>query len=98
MATTRPRMEGALSLGSDGGETMASAGDYADVIGKLPESTISIYVDQRALKEAAERAAAADSAAGVPDAQSERATMIITGVATQIVPSEKGLRRLKAMM
>lgn len=71
MATTRPRMEGTLTLGSDGAETMATAGDYADVIGKLPEATISVYVDQRALKEAAERAAAADTGAET-DAQSER--------------------------
>jgi hypothetical protein len=73
MATTRDRMQGTLSLAGDGGQTMAATGDYEDVIQKLPEATISIYVDQRALKEAADRAAAADSAAGVPeDLQSER--------------------------
>jgi len=36
---------------------MASAGDYQSVISKLPEATISVYVDQRALREATERAA-----------------------------------------
>jgi len=63
IATTRNRMQGALSL--DGtAQSMASSGDYEAVIQKLPEATISIYVDQRALREAAERAAAADTAAG----------------------------------
>ncbi|HET9332221.1 MAG TPA: DUF3352 domain-containing protein [Gemmatimonadota bacterium] len=73
IATTRDRMQGTLSLTGDEAQTMASTGDYEAVIQKLPEATISIYVDQRALKEAADRAAAADSAAGIPeDLQSER--------------------------
>jgi hypothetical protein len=73
MATTRDRMQGVLSLDGEGGQTMASSGDYEAVIQKLPDATISVYVDPRALSEAAEQAAAADSAAGVPeDPQSER--------------------------
>jgi hypothetical protein len=71
MATTRARMQGTLSLDGQDAETMASTGDYEDVIQKLPEATITVYVDQRALREAAERAAAADSAAGTPEGLGE---------------------------
>jgi hypothetical protein len=71
MATTRTRMEGTLSLDGQDAETMASTGDYEDVIQKLPEAAITVYVDQRALREAAERAAAADSAAGTPEGLGE---------------------------
>ena len=66
MATTRVRMQGALALG-EGGETMASSGDYESVISKLPEATISVYVDQRALREATERAAADTAGASAAD-------------------------------
>lgn len=66
MATTRVRMQGALALG-EGGETMASTGDYESVISKLPEATISVYVDQRALREATERAAADTAGASAAD-------------------------------
>jgi hypothetical protein len=71
MATTRARMQGTLSLDGQDAETMASTGDYEDVIQKLPEAAITVYVDQRALREAAERAAAADSAAGTPEGLGE---------------------------
>jgi hypothetical protein len=64
-------MQGTLSLDGQDAETMASTGDYEDVIQKLPEATITVYVDQRALREAAERAAAADSAAGTPEGLGE---------------------------
>jgi hypothetical protein len=70
IATTRDRMQGALSLDGEA-QSMASSGDYETVIQKLPEATISIYVDQRALREAAERAAATDTVAG-EDLQEER--------------------------
>ena len=46
------RMQGALSLDGEA-QSMASSGDYEAVIQKLPEATISIYVDQRAMREAA---------------------------------------------
>lgn len=73
MATTRTRMQGALSIGGEGAQTMAATENYEAVIRKLPEAAITIYVDQRALKEATERAAAADSAAGTPETlQDER--------------------------
>jgi hypothetical protein len=66
-------MQGTLALGGESGQTMASTENYEAVIQKLPEAAITVYVDQRALGEAAERAAAADSAAGTPDdLQSER--------------------------
>lgn len=71
MATTRDRMQGTLSLDGEGAQTMASTGDYEAVIQKLPEAAITVYVDQRALREAAERAAAADSAAGTPETLQE---------------------------
>ena len=70
IATTRDRMQGALSLDGEA-QSMASSGDYETVIQKLPEATISIYVDQRALREAAGRAAAADTVSG-DDLQEER--------------------------
>jgi hypothetical protein len=57
MATTRDRMTGALGL-SGAGQSMASTADYESVISKLPESTITIYVNQQALREAAGRAVA----------------------------------------
>lgn len=73
IATTRDRMQGTLTLAGESGETMASTDNYEAVIQKLPEAAITVYVDQRALREAAERAAAADSVAGTPeDLQSER--------------------------
>ena len=73
IATTRTRMQGALSIGGEGAQTMAATENYEAVIRKLPEAAITIYVDQRAMKEAAERAAAADSAAGTPETlQDER--------------------------
>ncbi|HEY7574639.1 MAG TPA: DUF3352 domain-containing protein, partial [Thermoanaerobaculia bacterium] len=72
MATTRTRMQSALSLG-DEAQSMASTADYEAVIRKLPEAAITVYVDQRAMKEAAERAAAADAEAGAPETiQDER--------------------------
>jgi hypothetical protein len=73
IATTRDRMQGTLTLAGESGQTMASTENYEAVIQKLPEAAITVYVDQRALREAAERAAAADSVAGTPeDLQSER--------------------------
>lgn len=51
MATTRERMQGALSLDGEDAQTMASTGDYEAVIQKLPEAAITVYVDQRALRE-----------------------------------------------
>ncbi|MGH7565324.1 MAG: DUF3352 domain-containing protein [Gemmatimonadota bacterium] len=71
MATTRARMQGTLTLDGDDAQTMVSTGDYEAVIQKLPEAAITVYVDQRALREAAERAAAADSAAGTPETLQE---------------------------
>lgn len=71
MATTRPRMQGALGL-ADGGESMASAGDYQSVISKLPEATISVYVDQQAFRDATERAAGDTTGSAADRLQRER--------------------------
>lgn len=71
MATTRPRMQGALGL-ADGGESMASSGDYQSVISKLPEATISVYVDQQAFRDATERAAGDTTGTAADRLQRER--------------------------
>ncbi|MGH7571650.1 MAG: DUF3352 domain-containing protein [Gemmatimonadota bacterium] len=64
MSTTRPRL--AQALGGEGaGETMADVQEYLDVLGKLPEASITLWVDQRAIREAGRAALAeADSVAG----------------------------------
>lgn len=64
MSTTGSRLEQALG-GEDAGGTMAEAQDYLDVLRKLPEASITLWVDQRAISEASRAALAeADTLAG----------------------------------
>lgn len=88
IATTRERMQGALSLGGEE-QSMASSADYEAVIQKLPEATISIYVDQRALREAAERAAADTLAGG--NLQEERLRAATTALEDYQLASAVGV-------
>lgn len=71
MGTTAPRLEQALGGGEDG--TMADVQDYLDVLRKLPDATITMWVDQRAINEASRAALAeADTAAGAQDTVEEQ--------------------------
>ncbi len=64
MSTTRPRLEQALG-GEGAGETMADVPEYLDVLRKLPDASITLWVDQRAITEASRAALAeADSMVG----------------------------------
>ncbi|MGH7563163.1 MAG: DUF3352 domain-containing protein [Gemmatimonadota bacterium] len=67
MSTTRPRLAQALG-GEDAGETMADVQDYLDVLEKLPEASITMWVDQRAIREAS-RAALAEADSLAADSQ-----------------------------
>lgn len=65
MSTTGPRLEQAL--GREDGETMIDVEDYLDVMRKLPEASITLWVDQRAIRDASRAAiAGADTVAGGP--------------------------------
>ncbi|MFN2384532.1 MAG: DUF3352 domain-containing protein [Gemmatimonadota bacterium] len=76
MATTRPRLEAALGLAGGGDvDAMPSVAGYADVVKKLPEVALAVYVDQRALQQAAAQAGEADSAAATPEEQLQRERM-----------------------
>ena len=61
IGTTRGRLESALGLGNGDGESMSESERYTEALRKLPDATIAVYVDQRALRQAAQ--AAADTAA-----------------------------------
>ncbi len=64
MSTTGPRLEQALG-GEAAGETMAEVQDYLDVLKKLPDASITLWIDQRAISEASRAALAeADTTAG----------------------------------
>lgn len=60
MATTQPRLEGAIALVAGGGNatvrSMTSVEPYLEALRKLPGATIAIYVDNTALRAAAARA------------------------------------------
>ena len=61
VSSTRARIEQALG---DGGEadTMGDVQEYLDNLGQLPEATITLWVDQRAIAEASRAAMEADTA------------------------------------
>ncbi len=71
MATTRARMQQALDLPDKGQSMSAAAGEYIDTLKKLPDATIAVYVNQKAIREAAQRAMA-DSTTVEGRAQRER--------------------------
>lgn len=60
MATTEPRLRGAIELAAERGQVSAMTSDeeYVDALRKLPDASIAVFVDQQALREAAARAAA----------------------------------------
>ncbi|MGH7558138.1 MAG: DUF3352 domain-containing protein [Gemmatimonadota bacterium] len=68
MSTTRPRLEQALG-GEGADETMADVQNYLDVMKKLPEASITLWVDQRAITEASQ--AALDEADSIAGAESQ---------------------------
>ncbi|HUP01368.1 MAG TPA: DUF3352 domain-containing protein [Gemmatimonadota bacterium] len=74
ISTTQNRLQAALMLAEDGeGEAMSESEAYTEVLRKLPEATIAVYVDQRAVREAAQRAAADTTrVGGSPDEQLQR--------------------------
>lgn len=66
MGTTQSRIESALDLGGGGEvEPMSESEEYVAALRKLPDASIAVYVDQRAVQEAARRTAAADTADAV---------------------------------
>jgi hypothetical protein len=62
MSSTRARLEQALGGGEES-RTMADVQEYLDVLKKLPEATITVWVDQRAIAEASRAATTADTTA-----------------------------------
>lgn len=87
MATTRERMGSALSLGADG--SMTSVAEYSDVLGKLNDAAVVIWVDKRALQMATE-SAMADST-GVEAAERERLEAATTALEGYALASSFGL-------
>lgn len=86
MATTQARLQQAFTLDGDGPDVqpMSEMEEYVAVLEKLPDAAIAIYVDQRAVQEAARRARA-DTTAAAPEGQIERerlraATSALEGV------------------
>lgn len=69
LGTTRERLEQTLTIGEDGGavRSMTEVEGYLAALRKLPEAALVVYVDQQALRQAAERAAA--DTTGVSPAQ-----------------------------
>lgn len=65
MSSTRARLEQVLGGGEES-RTMADVQEYLDILEKLPEATITLWVDQRAIAEASRAAMEADTAAGEP--------------------------------
>ncbi|MGH7588771.1 MAG: DUF3352 domain-containing protein [Gemmatimonadota bacterium] len=66
MSSTRARLEQVLGGGEES-RTMAEVQEYLDIMEKLPEATITLWVDQRAIAEASRAAMEADTAAaGAP--------------------------------
>lgn len=63
VSSTRARIEQALGGGDETG-TMADVQEYLDILEHLPEATITLWVDQRAIAEASRAAMEADTAAG----------------------------------
>lgn len=65
IATTSDRMEQALTLGGGGEapEPMTGDDEYVQVLRKLSEATLVVWVDQEALRQAALSAATADTSA-----------------------------------
>lgn len=64
MGTVQNRIQAALGLAADEeAEAMSETEDYVEVLRKLPDAAIAVYIDQRAVREAAQRAAV-DTTAG----------------------------------
>jgi hypothetical protein len=74
MSTTQSRLATALGLGGGGeGQAMSESEEYVEVLRKLPDASIAVYVDQRAVREAARRAAADTTAeGGTPEERLQR--------------------------
>jgi hypothetical protein len=62
MSSTRARLEQALGDGEET-RTMTDVEEYLDILEKLPEATITVWVDQRAIAEASRAAMDADTTA-----------------------------------
>jgi hypothetical protein len=105
MSTTEARLRSALDLAAERGDVraMTSVEEYVDVLEKLPDASIAIYIDQEAMRQAAERAMRDTTAAQTPEAglQRERlraATSALEGyrlarsVAVGVYWTEKGIR------
>lgn len=74
LSSTRARLEQALVAG-DGEQTMVDVEDYVSILEKLPDATITMWVDQRAIAEASRAAMEADTTAGDPGAGEEEQRM-----------------------
>ena len=74
MATTDARLRAALDLAAGGAaaRAMTSVEPYLDVLRKLPEASIAVWVDQEAVREAAARAAADTTDAQTPQQALQR--------------------------
>jgi hypothetical protein len=105
MSTTEARLRSALDLAAERGavRAMTSVEEYVDALEKLPDASIAIYIDQEAMRQAAERAMRDTTAAQTPEAglQRERlraATSALEGyrlarsVAVGVYWTEKGIR------
>lgn len=62
MSSTRARLEQALGGGEES-RKMADVKEYLDILEKLPEATITLWVDQRAIAEASRAAMETDTTA-----------------------------------
>jgi hypothetical protein len=100
MATTQGRLGNALDLASGGASVkpMTSVEPYLEALRKLPDAAIAVYVDQRALQEAAARAAADTTGATEGDERLRAATSALEGtrvassVTVGVYWTESGIR------
>jgi hypothetical protein len=79
VSSTRARIEQALGDGGEGG-TMGDVQEYLDILERLPEATITLWVDQRAIAEAGRAAMEADTAPGAQGAEAERMAAAATAL------------------
>lgn len=82
MSTTRERLGQALALRDGEGEvpSMTTTTVYLETLKKLPESTLVVYVDQQALRTAAQRTAADTAAVGRGEAARQERLAAATSV------------------
>lgn len=87
MATTRERMTSALAMGEDA--SMTSVSSYTDVIDKLTDATVVVWIDQEAMRQAS-RSAMADTT-GMATGDRERLEAATTALEGYMLAASFGI-------